>query len=445
MTEPRRVPAAAPRGIAIAAVAAVVFVALASIAVQGPGPTGTPGAGSTPAATATAPTSAAATSPAGSATASGGPASSAGAAFDPNGVRLALRQLASGLDRPVFVTGAGDASGRLFVVEQTGRIRIVRDGRILPSPFLDLSGSIVCCGEQGLLGLAFHPRYADDGRFYVYYTANDGTHDVTIAEYRRSASDPDVADPASGRILVQVAHDQAANHDGGMLAFGPDGRLYAGLGDGGGAGGQFGTTRDLGTLLAKLIRLDVDHPAGGLPYGTHGNPFVDRSGARPEIWAWGLRNPWRFSFDRATGELWIGDVGQDRWEEIDRAPAGVGGQDYGWNVTEGFHCFAPASGCPTAGITFPVAEYGHDQGCAVVGGYVYRGSASPALRGGYLFGDDCSGRIWGLVSLTSGRQTPVLLLASGLAISSFGEGDTGELYVADLRAGAVYSISATRG
>lgn len=367
---------------------------------------------------------------------------SATAAFDPTHVALALRQVASGLQQPVFVTGAGDSSGRLFVVEQTGRIRIVKGGQLLATPFLDVSSLIVCCGEQGLLGLAFHPGYARDGRFYVYYTSNAANHDVTIAEYRRSTGDPDRADPGSARILLQVAHGKASNHDGGMLVFGPDGRLYAGLGDGGGANGQFGTSRDLGTLLAKIIRLDVDHPAGGLPYGTTGNPFAAKAGARPEIWAWGLRNPWRFSFDRSSGDLWIGDVGQDRWEEIDHAPAGVGGQDYGWNEMEGFHCFPPASDCVQSGLTLPVAEYGHDVGCAVVGGYVYRGAAYQTLLGGYLFGDDCSGRVWALVATASGRQTPVELLSSGLSISSFGEDDAGELYLTDVSGGGLYAISA---
>jgi glucose/arabinose dehydrogenase len=348
----------------------------------------------------------------------------------------------SGLAAPIALANAGDGSGRLFVVEQAGRIRVVSGGKVLSKPFLDISSLVSCCGERGLLGLAFHPGYASDGRFYVYYTDKSADYAITIAEYRRSASDPNVADPTSAHVLLTIPHGQYPNHNGGQLAFGPDGRLYAGVGDGGGGGNPLKTGQDLGSLLGKILRLDVDHPAGGHPYGTSGNPFVGRSGARPEIWAYGMRNPWRFSFDRKTGDLWIGDVGQNLWEEIDHARAGAGGQDYGWNIMEGFHCYSPATGCKTSGLTLPIAEYSHSLGCAVMGGYVYRGATYRFLDGVYLFADYCSGRIWGLASAKSGRQTPVQVANTGKSIVSFGQGDDGELYVSTL-SGALYRITAT--
>ncbi len=357
---------------------------------------------------------------------------------------LGLRLVADGLTQPVFVTGAGDGSGRLFVVQQTGQIRIVQAGNVLATPFLDLSKLIACCGERGLLGLAFHPGYPTDGRFYVYYTDSTADHNLTIAEYRRSSTDPNRADPTSARILLRIPHGQFGNHNGGMLAFGPDGMLYAGTGDGGGGGGQLGFTQDLGSLLAKLLRIDVDPPSDGRPYGIPaGNPFVSHAGARPEIWAYGLRNPWRWSFDRLTGDLWIGDVGQDKWEEIDHAAKGAGGQDYGWNVMEATHCYSPPSDCNPAGLTPPVAEYYHDVGCAVVGGYVYRGSLFPLLHGAYLFSDNCSGRIWSLDASARGFQKPVQLIDTGRSISSFGQDDAGQLYVADLTKGQILEITAT--
>jgi glucose/arabinose dehydrogenase len=356
-------------------------------------------------------------------------------------ISLRFDRVAGGLSKPVFVTGAGDGSGRLFVLEQGGRIRIVKNGTLAALPFLDVSTLVQAGGERGLLGLAFHPDYASDGRLYVFYTDNSPDNALTVVQYRVSVVNPDLADPASAKVLLTIPHNQAANHNGGMLAFGPDSRLYVGTGDGGGSGGQFGYSQNLGSLLAKILRLDVDHPANGKPYGTSGNPFTGVAGARPEIWAYGLRNPWRFSFDRTAGDLWIGDVGQAQWEEIDHANSGIGGQDYGWNKMEGAHCYSPASGCDKTGLTMPVAEYGHALGCAVVGGYAYRGVASPAMRGKYLFGDSCSGRVWALNAGSDTGQTPSQLAATGKSISSFGQGDNGELYLLDLSAGELLHIS----
>ncbi|MER3418866.1 MAG: glucose dehydrogenase, partial [Chloroflexota bacterium] len=362
---------------------------------------------------------------------------------DPTGVALTLEPLVRGLTAPLFVTGAGDGSGSLFVVEQAGRIRIVRAGRLLATPFLDIADRVRSGGEQGLLGLAFHPGFGPaEDRFYVNYTDRAG--DTVVSEFRRSA-DPDRADPATERVLLRI--DQPfANHNGGMLAFGPDGYLYVGTGDGGSAGDPFDSGQRLDTLLGKLLRIDPEPgPAG--PYTVPpDNPFVGSAGARGEIWAYGLRNPWRFSFDRRTGQLWIADVGQDRYEEVDRAPEGLGrGANYGWARMEGRHCYPSGESCGggSSGFVLPVAEYGHDQGCSVTGGYVYRGTAFPALGGVYLFGDYCSGRIWGLASGGPDEQAPVLLLRSGRSISSFGEDDAGELYLTDLADGSVWRVTGT--
>jgi glucose/arabinose dehydrogenase len=295
------------------------------------------------------------------------PARSAGARFDPTGLALAVHVVANGLSAPTD-TSAGDASGRLFVVEQAGRIRIVEHGAVVVTPFLDIRAKVSSGGERGLLGLAFHPGFPTDPRFFVDYTDVDGN--TVVSEFRVAGTNPNRADPGSERILLHV--DQPfANHNGGGIVFGRDGMLYISLGDGGGGGDPQGNGQKLDTLLAKILRIDVDGQAGDKPYGVPAdNPFVDRSGARPEIWLTGLRNPWRLRFDRATGDLWIGDVGQGLWEEVDVARAGVGGLNYGWNVMEGFHCFLPSTGCDQTGLTLPVAEYGHNLGCAIIGGVV---------------------------------------------------------------------------
>jgi glucose/arabinose dehydrogenase len=359
------------------------------------------------------------------------------AAYDPDAFTLALESVVSGFRAPVFVTAPPDGSDRLFVVEQGGTIRIVQDGRLLPQPFLDVSSLIVSGGERGLLGMAFHPRFAENGRFFVMYTAR-GNGDNTVARYQVS-SDPDRADPGSATILLAIP-DFAANHNAGMLAFGPDGYLYIGTGDGGGANDPQRTSQDLGAWLGKMLRLDVD---SGEPYAVpRDNPFVGRNGARPEIWAYGLRNPWRYSFDRESGDLWIADVGQNRAEEINVQRAGSrGGENYGWSIMEGFRCLRGDS-CDQAGLTLPVAEYGRNDGCSVTGGYVHRGTREPALTGAYLFGDYCSGRIWSLHQNAGGEWIRTELAQTNLRISSFGEDRDGDVYVADLQGGGIYRLTA---
>jgi glucose/arabinose dehydrogenase len=354
---------------------------------------------------------------------------------------VGLRLVAGGLDAPLFVTGAGDGSGRLFVVQQGGQIRIVENGRLLPDPFLDLSSQISFGGEQGLLGLAFHPDYRTNGLFYVDYT--DRLGDTVVARYHVDPRDPNRADPSSARALLHVTQP-FANHNGGDIAFGPDGDLYVSLGDGGSEDDPDRNGQDLDTLLAKILRIDVDHSRGGRPYSIPpDNPFVGRSGARPETWSYGLRNPWRFSFDRVTHDMWIGDVGQGQHEEIDHAPAGRGGQNYGWSVMEGPVCFRRPD-CNRTGLTLPVASYTHSGGrCTVVGGYVYRGHDQPALRGIYLFGDFCTGEIFAL-DAAHPRAGFAKVLDTDLSISSFGEDDRGELYLTSLGTGQLFQVMGRR-
>jgi glucose/arabinose dehydrogenase len=355
-------------------------------------------------------------------------------------IRLTLR--ASGLSQPVFVTSAHDGTGRIFIVEQTGRIRILKNGRVLSTPFLNLASKVSGGSEQGLLGLAFHPSFRTNRKLYVNYTNLAG--DTVIREYRASSTNPNVVNTATGRTLLTI--DQPyANHNGGMLAFGPDGYLYIGMGDGGGAGDPGDRAQNTGSLLGKMLRIGVNTTSPGLPYHIPAtNPFVGVAG-RDEIWQLGLRNPWRWSFDRATGALWIGDVGQDSWEEIDRAfrtSSGAGRRaNWGWNILEGTHCYPPSvSSCDTSGKAGPLLEYDHGNGrCAVTGGYVYRGSAIPALVGGYVFGDYCSGEIWVVAANAAAPATKTLLLDTSLAISSFGENASGELFVTDL-GGRLYRV-----
>ena len=412
------------------------------------GVVGLVGCGS-PVASRTPPTSPAATA---AGTAPGPPtvAASASAAGGPSSVpgsgRIALQKVAGGFDQPVFVTHAGDGSGRLFVVEQPGRIRVVRDGTVLATPFLDIGGQLSCCGERGLLGLAFAPGFGRTSEaFFVDYT--DANGDTVIA--RGTAGQGDDVDHAQGGTVSPLLHigQPFPNHNGGMLAFGPDGDLYVGMGDGGSGGDPQGNGQRLDTLLGKILRLDVtSDPGSATALAPASNPFVGRAGARPEIWAYGMRNPWRFSFDRATGDLWVGDVGQDRWEEVDVARAADGGErglDFGWNRMEGTHCFGAIFGCDQAGLTLPVAEYDHAAGdCAVIGGYVYRGSAVPGLAGTYLFGDECSGTIRALDAARPADQAPRVVLETGRAISSFGEDEAGELYLTDLASGDLLRVAA---
>jgi glucose/arabinose dehydrogenase len=352
------------------------------------------------------------------------PTSAPAPTTDLSALNLALQRVASGFRQPVFATHAGDGSGRIFVVEKAGRIVALAADGSEPQTFLDISTRVgSSSSEQGLLGLAFEPDFAATGRLFVYYTDTDG--DTVIARFAANA-DRTAADPASEVILLTAAQP-AANHNGGIIAFGPDGYLYAGLGDGGAANDRFGHGQNLETILGAVIRIDVSGDGAVAPAD---NPFVGQEGARPEIWAYGLRNPWRFSFDRLTGELWIADVGQNQWEEVNVQPAGSpGGENYGWPIMEGTHCFQ-ADTCQQDGLILPVAEYSHDQGCSVTGGYVYRGAAQPALQGIYFYGDYCSGRIWGLARVDGQWQT-VELLSSGAQISSFGETEEGEVLVVD--------------
>ncbi|MGD2115510.1 MAG: PQQ-dependent sugar dehydrogenase [Acidobacteriota bacterium] len=358
-------------------------------------------------------------------------------AAQPDTLELSLEPVVGGLDLPVGAVHAGDGSGRLFVLEQTGAVRIVRDGEILPEPFLDLSRVVSCCGERGLLGLAFHPDFPDDDRFFVHFTVP--LANTRVVEYRVSAGDPDRADPASARTLLALGQP-FGNHNGGQLAFGPDGYLYIGLGDGGGAGDPLGNGQDVTTLLGAILRIDVDRTDPGLPYAVPpDNPtYPGVPGARREIWAYGLRNPWRFGFDRATGDLFVGDVGQSRWEEIDLLPAdtagaaGPTGWNLGWSRKEGDHCFDPPAGCEIPGLVDPILEYSHDEGCSVTGGFRYRGAASPPLDGVYVYGDFCRGTVWGAdPDPGGGAWSAAELLDTGFALSSFGEDEAGELYVTE--------------
>ncbi len=348
-------------------------------------------------------------------------------------VKIGLEPVVGGLPNPIGVSIApGDP--RLFVIGQTGRIAIDDGGRVTGT-FLDISGRLSCCGERGLLGLAFHPQYASNGRFFVRYT--DGVGDIRISEFHVT-SNRNVADPGSEKVLLTIPHPSFANHNGGRIVFGPDGYLYVGTGDGGSGGDPSNHGQSLTTLLGKMLRIDVDGASAGKPYAIPpDNPFVGQGGKLPEIFSYGLRNPYSFSFDRLTGDLWIADVGQDRWEEVDRAPAATGGgngANFGWSIAEGNHCFKPATACDTSGLTPPYAEYAHgtndSNGCAIIGGYVYRGTAHPELYGRYFFGDECSGRIWDVAHAGASPQTPQLLLSSGVNIDGWGQGVDGELYVA---------------
>jgi glucose/arabinose dehydrogenase len=371
---------------------------------------------------------------------------------------VSLRLVAQGFSNPVELVNARDGSGRLFVVEQGGKIRIVLDGSVLAAPYLDLSASglISFGGERGLLGLAFHPQYPANGAFYVFYTrADDGA--LTIARYLRSAADANQADPASGAVLLTIPHPVNANHNGGHLAFGPDGDLYIGAGDGGGGGDVPNNAQNRGLLLGKLLRIGVD---GGTAYAIPPrNPFAgagscnngaaaDASGTCPEIWASGLRNPWKFSFDRLTGDLLIGDVGQGAREEMDFQPAAAaGGRNYGWHVFEGNSCFTTQPECGALGNAVPpVITYGHDSqgGISITGGYRYRGTRSIALRGYYLYGDFGSTRIWAARPDGGGQWQPEVLFEPPLAgidgISSFGEDEAGELHVASYGNGSIWAL-----
>lgn len=345
---------------------------------------------------------------------------------------IRLDPVASGLNRPVFATHAGDGSNRLFILEQSGRILIWDGQGILPGPFLDLTNRVVCCGERGLLGLAFHPKFVENGRFFVNYTFDaEGQLRTRIAEYSVSSGSQNEASPTEEVILE---FDQPfANHNAGMIAFGPDGNLYIATGDGGSAGDPPGNAQNLNTLLGKILRINVD---AAEPYANPlDNPFYNQE-ARNEIWAYGLRNPWRFSFDRLTGVLLLGDVGQSNWEEVNLVRRG---QNYGWNQMEGAHCYPPGGACNQEGLVLPVFEYPTtDEDRGVTGGYIYRGTQPTPLWGSYIAADHASGKIWS-VTPTPGRWDRKLLLDTALSIVSFGEDEEGELYAVDL-GGSIFRL-----
>jgi len=380
--------------------------------------------------------------PAASVSATVSVASASPTTASPTTAKIQLALQAHGLSRPVFVTSARDNTDRLFVVEQTGKIKIVKHGVVWSTPFLDISGIITHGSEQGLLGLAFHPNFTTNHKLYVDYTDYNGN--TVIREYRVSSTNGNVVATSTARTIL-VIWQPYDNHNGGMIAFGPDGYLYIGMGDGGSGGDPGNRAQNTKNLLGKILRIDVNGTTYPHQYRMPPtNPYVG-IGGWDEIWELGLRNPWRFSFDRANGNLWIGDVGQNNWEEIDRAvktSSGAGrGTNWGWHVLEGFACYNPSSGCSTSGMTMPVLAYDHSNGrCAVDGGYVSRGPLVPALYGGYVFGDYCSGEIWVIDSTASSPATPVMLLDTTLLISSFGEDQAGNLYVTDVGGGKLYEI-----
>ncbi len=358
-------------------------------------------------------------------------------ALAPSSMAIQLTTVTSGLNSPIFAGNAGDGSHRLFIVEQSGTIRILQPGASTTTVFLDLGGTIEFGGEQGLLGLAFHPQYASNGRFFVDYTDHDGS--IVIAEYRVSQNDPNQADPTK-KILLTIPHPINANHNGGMLAFGPDGYLYIGVGDGGAGDDPPANAQNVDVLLGKILRISVDPPSGSdAPYAIpSGNPFASSVTGRAEIFAYGLRNPWRFSFDRGGDHAqWVADVGQEVFEEVD-TPI-VSGGNYGWRVFEAFSCTDNDPGlCNAAGnYRFPIFYYDHSQGrCAITGGYVYRGTRGTLPDGSYVYADFCSGQLF---SWDGARQN--LLLETGRNISSFGEDEDGEIYVVDIN-GSVSRIDA---
>lgn len=340
--------------------------------------------------------------------------------------------VASGLRGVTTLTPANDGSGRMYLTLQAGQVRVLEGGRLRAQPFLDVSRLTSAGGERGLLGLTFDPRYKQNRRLYVHYTDRNGN--TVLARYLATA-DFSRADPASARVLF-TAEQPYSNHNGGQIEFGPDGFLYLGLGDGGSGGDPINAGQRLNTPLGKLLRFDV---SGNDAKPAAGNPFIGRAGANPNIWAYGLRNPWRFSFDRQTGDLIIADVGQNAFEEVNRQPrASRGGENYGWKVREGRSCFEPASGCRTQGLTEPVLVYGRGEGQSITGGYVYRGNAIPALKGQYVFGDFGSGTVWA-ARMTGNTWSKVKLGEVG-GPSAFGQDEAGELYVAEYFTGRVLKL-----
>jgi glucose/arabinose dehydrogenase len=337
---------------------------------------------------------------------------------------VSFEPVVSRLHRPTAITHAGDGGGRIFITEQEGTVRIVRDGALLPVPFLDIADRITlidpgCCDERGLLGIAFPKAPASLRHFYLLYT--DAVNDIVVSRFSIT-NDPDLADRDSETVIAKFSHFYE-NHFGGQLAFSPvDGQLYIGLGDGAGGGDPLESGQDRASPLAKIHRVDAENGSAQL-----------------EMVAMGLRNPWRFSFDRLTGDLYIGDVGDVDYEEIDFVPAGVLGSNFGWSIMEGRHCLR-APDCPTEGLTLPVFEYGHEKGCSVTGGYVYRGKRYPSLSGIYLFADFCQGRVWGLLREEESWTAAEVSEPAERFISAFGEDESGEIYAVDYMAGELFRV-----
>ncbi|MGE3727200.1 MAG: sorbosone dehydrogenase family protein [Candidatus Sericytochromatia bacterium] len=348
-------------------------------------------------------------------------------------LQISLKPIQTGFNRPIYLT-APSGSNDLYVVEQAGLIHLRSGNKWQKKPFLDLHTQVVSGGEMGLLSLAFHPKYQSNGRFFLNYTTGSALK-TRISEWRANPKTRQVI-AGSERILLEIAQPYR-NHNGGQIAFGPDHKLYIGMGDGGSANDPQGHGQNRKSLLGKILRVDVDQ---GAPYRIPSdNPFLKQPNIRPEIWAYGLRNPWRFSFDRLTGELYAADVGQNRFEEIDLIQKGG---NYGWKIREGFACFSPENNCPSGGLKAPLHVYDHSQGVSVTGGFVYRGSKYPALKGIYFFADFGSGTIWGLKQSQAKKTWHQSLLNSGLQISSFGQDGQGELYLLDYSNGRVFQIEA---
>jgi len=431
-------PSSRTRAAALLALIVALAACGGSATARPPGATATPSSGAQTVTPSGAATGGASVTPSvtGS-TASPGSSGTPAGPFDPAAVTVTLDPVVDIPGAPLAIADPGDGSDRLMVTERGGSVWVVSDARRAERPFLDISTRTAAGGESGLLGFAFHPDFPADPRFFIYYTNLD--RDQVVAERRLDAGDPERADPDYERPLL-VMDDFAGNHNGGALAFGSDGFLYIATGDGGGGGDPQGTGQRLDTLLGKILRIGVD-PSGDRPYTIpDGNPFAGRDGAQPEIWHYGLRNPWRFSFDRQTGDLWIGDVGQSSWEEVDVARAGAAGLNFGWSVTEGPDCFRGES-CSFEGLSEPVTFYGRDAGCTVIGGVVYRGSRWPALRGGYLFADYCTGTVWAIEAAGEPTASPTVVAETGRSISSFGEDAEGEIHATDL-AGQLLTLSA---
>jgi glucose/arabinose dehydrogenase len=355
-------------------------------------------------------------------------------------LQVELLPVASGFTTPLDIQQAGDGSERLFVVEQEGRIKIIQNGSALSTPYLDISGSVVSGGEEGLLGLAFHPNFSSNGCFYVNYTSTrNGTLQTFISEFRAASASANTVNPASEQNLFTVDQPEA-NHNGGGLAFGNDGFLYIGLGDGGGGGDQHGTignAQDITTRLGKMLRISVT--CNGTFTVPSDNPFVTNATAAKEIWLYGLRNPFRFSIDRTAGDLWIGDVGQNSFEEVDMVTPQQGGSNMGWRCKEGTHNFSFTANCQGQTFLDPILDYDRTQGDeTVVGGYVYHGTNIAALAGNYVFGDFTSGRVWSLTQNSQGQWVRTFLVNSGAGnLAGFGQDASGELYVAQYSTGAV--------